>query len=520
MATLTINQVLQRLARRAERLDAVTLQKTYATTGGLDQRLLNIDHRIIFGRRGTGKTHALNWISETTKNNAALTASVDLRRMGSNGSIYSDSSKPISERATTLLRDFVNALADSLWDASTRDDAPATSASFQEGLDALSACVKQITVIDEIERISETNERAATELSGGVKLSLTEFQLGANGKDKNSLDNRSFDRIKGSVRLNINFGEVNSAVRKMGRGVKDRIWILIDEWSEIPLDLQPLLAHFIKSSILPVDNFTIVIGAIEQRARFRVTVNEIQFGMELGSDIFADINLDDYLVFENNPDVASGFFSELLFKHYCAVDAEKDVEFSSREDFVNNAFTQKNAFQELVRASEGVPRDAINIIQIAASKSGADRISVPIVRQAARDWYERDKSNYLDTNPRARELLHWIIKKVIRERNARAFMIPIDQHDETIERLFDERILHIAKKSYSSRDEAGKRYRVLKLDYGCYVDLMNTADAPKEFLPGLEYIDGDIVVPEDDYRAIRRAILDISEFDAPDSVLG
>jgi hypothetical protein len=49
------------------------------------------------------------------------------------------------------------------------------------------------------------------------------------------------------------------------------------------------------------------------------------------------------------------------------------------------------------------------------------------------------------------------------------------------------------------------RYDVFKIDYGCYVDLINTQKAPR----GLFEADQDefVEVPGDDYRSIRRAIL-------------
>jgi hypothetical protein len=72
------------------------------------------------------------------------------------------------------------------------------------------------------------------------------------------------------------------------------------------------------------------------------------------------------------------------------------------------------------------------------------------------------------------------------------------------------------KKSYSTKQEPGIRYTVWKLDYGCYVDLINTSRGPTGFLfEGLEVDDdGTLTVPEDDFRAIRRAILDLGEFSA------
>jgi hypothetical protein len=62
------------------------------------------------------------------------------------------------------------------------------------------------------------------------------------------------------------------------------------------------------------------------------------------------------------------------------------------------------------------------------------------------------------------------------------------------------------RKNVSSHDQPGMRYDVYKIDYGCYVELMNTTRMPLGlFQAGSE--DDYIEVPRDDYRSIRRAIL-------------
>ena len=99
-----------------------------------------------------------------------------------------------------------------------------------------------------------------------------------------------------------------------------------------------------------------------------------------------------------------------------------------------------------------------------------------VFRASAKDWFERDKASYVNSNPEADALLHWIIKSVIGERKSKAFMVRSDTKNEVLERLFDERNLHIAKKSYSTKEEPGIRYKVWKIDYGCYVDLINTLE--------------------------------------------
>ena len=84
-----------------------------------------------------------------------------------------------------------------------------------------------------------------------------------------------------------------------------------------------------------------------------------------------------------------------------------------------------------------------------------------------------------------------------------------NERDSLIAKLFDMRILHVLKKNVSSHDSPGDRYDVYKIDYGCYVDLINTNKSTEGLLPAES---GYLEVPPDDYRSIRRAILDIGRF--------
>jgi hypothetical protein len=127
------------------------------------------------------------------------------------------------------------------------------------------------------------------------------------------------------------------------------------------------------------------------------------------------------------------------------------------------------------------------------------------VRMAARDWYQQDKAAVVRANPALDRVLGHIVDIVIGARRARAFLFPSNLRNESVERLFDARVLHLLKKNISSRDEPGVRYDVFKIDYGCYVDLINTQKAPQGLF---ETDEGKFVeVPADDYRSIRRAIL-------------
>ena len=177
------------------------------------------------------------------------------------------------------------------------------------------------------------------------------------------------------------------------------------------------------------------------------------------------------------------------------------------------AFTQRNAIDDFVRAAEGVPRDAINSLRLAAQRADVDPIAVEHVRVAARRWYLQNKEKEVLRD--AKSLMHWIIDEVIGKRQARAFLLQQgDSGHELVSALYDARVLHVIRRGVAAQDRAGVRFDVYAIDYGCYVELINTARAPE----GLYEADTDdaegawVEVPVGDYRSIRRAILQLGEF--------
>lgn len=141
-----------------------------------------------------------------------------------------------------------------------------------------------------------------------------------------------------------------------------------------------------------------------------------------------------------------------------------------------------------------------------ARNSYGNKISIEDVRKAAREWYQQDKMAVTKANSTLADALNFIITEIIENRRTRAFLFPSGQNNAEVDQLYDARLIHVLKKSIASKDEPGRRYDVLKIDYGCYVDLITTTKAPLGLLAGAE--DGRFVdVPPDDYRSIRRAIL-------------
>jgi hypothetical protein len=510
--------LLQQITKRAEDLTPEEQARSFVSIRRIDGALRSRDSRIIFGRRGTGKTHIMSYLSSVASERGDIACSIDLRTLGSNNSIYADHSIPASSRATTLVRDFLTAIHSHLMDFYTEPKNKLKIRDFPEALDMLQDCVKSVVVTEQQETRGKLSQTEAAKLQATGEFSLAPSTAGAKmtvNAELSANGEREWEtKLTGKPRLSVNMGDAFKNLDRIARMLPGRLWLMLDEWSSLPEVLQPYLADFIRRAFLPIQNASVCIAAIEYRSKFRDDAGDDRIGLEIGSDISADINLDDYFIYDFGPEAAVQFFGELLYKHLVAFAGAAGLAESNPEEVIANVFSQSRVFAELVRASEGVARDFINILQLAAMRSDKTKITMNEVHSAAKDWFERDKQRNIDTRNNAQELLQWIRDEVIRGKKARAFLLNASVSHPLIEFLFDERVIHIAKRSYSAQDDAGVRYRVWKVDYGCYVDLINTANNPTNFLEvGVGPVGDEISVPDDDYRAVRRAILDINAFD-------
>lgn len=514
------------LSKRAESYDAAHLAASFVEIGHIPTLLKNNDSAIIFGRRGTGKTHLLSHLSTQIDNSDTICISVDMRTIGSSSGLYADPSIDLAERATRLLRDTANSIHEKILEKYTEPKERVFGDTIISALDKFIDASNFIQLTGPI--TVENAKNSGTEVEDSASIQATgapapNLALQFQNKQK-AQEQQSQKRTEtGNAHLRINFGSLTSALEALVANLpKKRLWILLDEWSEVPTVLQPYLADMLRRGFLAVKGVTIKIAAIEHRSNFRHVSEETKqsVGIEIGADVAMSINLDDHMVFDNDSTESSKFFAQMLFNHMKSIAAGEKVAFPvpSGDELVRQMFTQTNCFSEFVRGAEGVPRDAINILSKCALKSNSDKISMQTVRSAARNWYTTSKHSDIASRPRAVALLDWIIAEVIGSRKARGFLLDSRVKDELIDFLFDSRVLHIIKRDISSkeREDSGRKFNAWTIDYGCYVDLFNTASAPRglfeaeedQALASTRYVD----VPQTDYRSIRRAVLDIDAF--------
>lgn len=465
-----LNQALLRIPRRAESSDRNTLSATYVTAGSFAALLHSSDHQILYGRRGTGKTHALLYLSELLAGTGDIPIYVDLRTIGSAGGMYADSSVSAAARGTHLLVDTLEAMHDELLTVAVERDV-ADVEGLLGSLDALAEAATEVKVVGQVERETTIGGSAAS--SGEVEVSSTPR---VSASRRRSVTAQSRLLRTGVESHHVLFGPLTRALRGIiGALGGARLWLLLDEWSSIPRDLQPFLADLLRRSVLPISGITVKIAAIERRARFaRPTGAGDYLGIEVGSDAASAVNLDEFLVFDHGRARSREFFAQLFHNHAwprlstMIKDPPPDP-----ASLVEEAF-RRNAFAELVRAAEGVPRDAINIAALAAQHAHDEPIAVADVRRAARDWYLRDKQTAIVANEAAQAMLRALVDEVVGHRRARTFVVDqlAGQRHGTLDDLHDARLLHLLRRGIADPHRPGTLYDGFAIDYGCYVSLL------------------------------------------------
>jgi hypothetical protein len=502
-----LNQALLRIPRRAENSAPHTVSKTYVEAGSFAALLHSSDHQILYGRRGTGKTHALLHLADLLAGMDDVAVYVDLRTIGSAGGMHADSTQTPAERGTHLLIDTLEEVHDGLLTVAMERDPRDPTALLRE-LDGLAEAATTVKVVGEVERETTFSGAAESTRSAEVTLSRGPGLRGA-AASRRSVSAQSRLLRTGVERHQVMFGPLSRAVRGVVRALAPaRLWLLLDEWSSVPKDLQPFLADLLRRAVLPVGGLTVKIAAIERRSRFAAPTGAGEYvGIEVGSDAASAVDLDEFLVFDNSGARAREFFARLFHNHTTVwlatmvKDPPRDV-----PGFVEECF-RRNAFAELVRAAEGVPRDAINIAALAAQHAHDKQVTVADVRRAARDWYLRDKQTAIRGNEDARTALRALVDEVVGHRRARTFVVDQLAVDRAgvVEDLHDARLLHLLRRGIADPGNPGALYDGFAIDYGCYVSLL--LDDAKFHARGKgDWLNSPDGVPPEGFKFARAAI--------------
>ena len=542
LADAEVRGAVRRIKPRADReSDAWRLTATFVDPG-ISEQLDNPNNQIIFGRRGTGKTHVLRVLDELlSAGRGNLVCYLDLRMLGSN-SVFEDVGRPLHLRATSLIKDVFEPIHAALLDRAT--DPSVVELDFAP-LDDLADAITRSTLTGESRQDEIVKDSATTDsLTAGVTNVPPFISLSARSTESARLSSRT--ARQGTPIDHVLFGQIARALASsMSSTGVAHMYLLLDEWTAIPEDLQPYLAEFLKRTLFVLPNVTVKIAALEYRSVFSLPAGRNNLiGFELGADVASSLELDDYFVYDRNMAQTEELFADVLFRHLSAEidrgrneslwflppkalprsvedDAlvenrdylEHEYAVADSEDLVDALFVSRRPYRELVRAGEGVVRDFIGIFAAAfadAVRRGLRAIDLASVRDSARTWFGTDKEINLDGQHHG--ALAAISTEVIAKGRRRTFMFDRrNEPNETLRSLVDFRVLHLIQRNVLDPHNPARRYNIYTLDYGLYVDLLETKYGLKaEF--GTSRVRSPDLVPLDTRRYVRGVVLKPEHF--------
>jgi hypothetical protein len=453
-----VNLTLVQSYKRAERPDETALEDTFVPINALNNLLRSPEHHILYGRRGTGKTHILRHLTRQERDDGIAAIYIDLRTIGSSGGLYADSSIPVPARATTLLTDIITAIHTEILDLVLSDE------QFAKYLDAAGPVIDDL-----LDAASHVLVRA-----GGDEEPAAAAGHDGHAGPRARAAAAGTDRDQGTY--HVVFGRLTAVLERVVRTFDGRgLWIMLDEWSSLPIELQPFLADLLRRSAFTVPGITIKIGAIERRSRFMEhRPHGSYIGIEPGADTAASLDIDDYLTFEHDRQEVEAFFAEVLCRHVTSFQRLAGAEplFSTADEFLRTAFAQLASFKLLITFSEGIPRDALQIAALSAALAGRSAISTAHVRRANRDYFRRDKEGRLSRS--ATGALNEIIEQCIAgETRLIALRRSTPPSAAVVAELYDMRLLHRRGQSVQLPDRPyTEKYDLFLVDIGCFQDLL------------------------------------------------
>ena len=319
----------------------------------------------------------------------------------------------------------------------------------------------------------------------------------------------------------ISFSEMSDIVDSLISNFNiERLYLLIDEWSEIPIDTQPFLAELLKRTFITL-KVTLKIAAIPNRTRLMIDKG---LGLENGGDIFGH-DLDNRYIYELNQETTKAFFNELLFNQLSLVNHSLYKRFYDEKsqrpvhNFIN-LFLANQALREILIASAGIPRDFLSIFinayaHFTTRKNTVHRhMALQDIRTATVSWYEVDKKKAVEANHNAKVMLDKIIEEILISKKRCHFLIPEKyETNQTLNELIDLRVIHLRKHGIAHKGNSGVSYNVYYIDYACYTSSnMFHNKINTNLLNEIETID--------DFRTIRRISLEDKFFDSINAELG
>lgn len=516
LSAAALRPAVDAIPERAENLTASDRVADVYVDTALVPTLVPLKNQVIYGRRGTGKTHLLLRVDQEYRNrfdvSRVLAVYVDgrhIRHTPSSGSDTPPVALLIAYRR--LLDEVISALVTLLrrelklgfWDkVLPRAERKARSERVLAALallrdrsrfGALEPAAGGGTLNSNASRThsksshasidAELRARIATGSDTGAKGLSAGTGVKAGASLSSSQEVADSLRVTYDMMLVLDFRAIASDLIAVLDDLKTKaLVILFDEWSAIPLALQPALADMIRSTLGVGGRVVVKFGCIPFETELStITSNGDRVGYVLGEEVFVDADLDRLFSAYTDIGSASVFLLSVLHRHL----ANENVALAqlSLEDalaaFNGQLFKDAKAIGELVRASAGVPRDFLRLF-VRAFRSKPDELALDVkrVRDAIHEVFTQEKSpSFGERDSPERLLFDAVFHELCLKAQTPYFFVSTSVASHPVLRtLWKQRAVHLLQSDYFAfADGAHGVFDIYIMDYGRFVSMRSTA---------------------------------------------
>lgn len=459
----------------------------------LTRYLMNQNNQIIQGSRGTGKTHILRVLEQKMESEDTHCIFLDCRQIGSSGCCGLSDDNPDEFQHVAFFQYFLEQLYNNLssfyswqyicdWDVNIREKVPQLFKELRASIINCVDCVDKIVVETSSSNNSDSNAESTFSFS-------IPFSLGLGKQHSQKKSGTSKQEVKQDIQIKqtLCFPKFGSILNEILFLLHKKVVILLDEWSSIPLKIQPFFAEFLRRTFFPISNVNFKIAVVPQRKLFREEIDNQLIGFEVGSDIMIALDLDRLYSVDADPQNIVVFCFSVICKHLSVL-LQKEIDPST---YIGNMFKHQNDAFLLVRASEGNPRDFIILTFLCLQGLNFNHIDVgedyfispsKIISESTTFF---QSSKYLHCTIESQKLLRKLIEFVVYRNKNRAFLIDSNNlNSPHLKALIDARVLHILEEDYSGFNIASEPCAILVLNYGSYCNIFSYGKTVRFFYSG------------------------------------
>lgn len=507
-----MSAIIEQISRKdmIEAIKAIKLrvEKQPAGVNSLENFVQTIDFnalsasntQIIYGRNGTGKSHLLKAFSqhceETYETTKVLPVYIDMRELELGPVLPSIPLDDLIIRFYRLfltkvveqLKKFSNkvitvSLLKSIFGGENKDRIQRIDQSIEKiysilSLDNIEERVKEYVKKVELDKENTTKLAGKASMTSRLSLLKSEAQVGAGidiSAEESEKNKETIELIYNGLAIidyNALRKELENTISQCGA---TSIILLIDEWSSVGLSIQAILAEMIRKTIGESNKVFLKIVALKYFTQMSAIIDFPQrVGFQFGVDISELLDLDNLLNCDINQQEVKDFLVIVAYKHLCLeLPQLKNNSIQEFEEYLcSELFESEQVFYEVVRASEGNPRDFLSVLLaciVAGKLGGTKKISRTSATRTAIKHFTVNKAPEIKNNPAANDLFEGIFNRVV-QNGQKIFLVSANKalRDKRIQELWHYRFIHILDSSYIylDKNQTPHEYFVYSMDYG------------------------------------------------------